>query len=96
MVCVNLQPGNEYIDYSPISVDFASVIITGSASGSVVRCRDVPSTSGELGLDNYTQSPLIFTNSSLVIIEGLQFEGCQRPLQFNQVVRVEFISSSFR
>lgn len=99
VICVDLQPGNEYLDYSSTSIDLASVVITGSATGSVVQCRineSQASSGGELELDDYTRFPLVFTNSSLVIIEGVQFERCQRPLQFKQVTRVEFISSSFR
>ena len=93
VICVILQSGNvsEDIDYSPVGIDSISVIITGS-TGSIIKCRD----HDQLPLSDYTQFPLIFTNSSLVIIEGVQFEGCMRPLRFKWVTRVEVISSSFR
>ena len=93
VICVNLQAQNmsEGIDYSPMSIDSMSVIITG-ISGSVIKCRNEQ----QLPLSNYTQFPLIFTNSSLVIIEGVQFEGCMRPLRFKWVTRIEIISSTFR
>ena len=95
VICVNLRPGNttEQIGYSSTVIDSVSVIITGT-TGSVVKCETPPS--GRLPLSDYTQFPLMFTNSSLVIIEGVQFEGCMRPLKFKWVTRVEFVSSSFR
>jgi hypothetical protein len=93
VICVNIQEQNmsEGIGYSSMSIDSVSVILTGS-SGSVIKCRN----EWQLPLSNYTQFPLIFTNSSLVIIEGVQFEGCMRPLKFNWITRIEIISSMFR
>ena len=91
VICVNLQAGTEDIDYSPVSIDSISVIITGS-SGSVIKCRNEQ----QLPLSDYTQFPLIFTNSSLVIIQGVRFEGCMRPLKFKWVTRIEIILSTFR
>ena len=92
VICVNLQAGNvsEDIDYSPVSIDSISVIITGS-SGSVIKCHNEQ----QLPLSDYTQFPLTFTNSSLVVIQGVQFEGCMRPLKFKWVTRIEIISSTF-
>ena len=105
VLCVNLQPGSvEYIGYSSTAFDSVSLIITGSSQGAgsyisyaapVVKCREPKdySVSGELSLNEY---PLVVTNSSLVIIEGVQFEDCMRPLQFNQIRRVELRQSIFR
>lgn len=94
VICVNLQAQNisESIDYSPMSIDSMSVIITGSSQGSVIKCCNEQ----QLPLSNYTQFPIIFTNSSLVIIEEVEFEGCMRPLKFKWVTRIEIISSTFR
>ena len=97
VLCVNLQPGRvENISYSSIAIDSISLIITGSSHGAgsddappVVECDY----NGELSLSEH---PLVVTNSSLVIIEGVQFEECMRPLQFNQVQRVELRHSKFR
>ena len=93
VICVNLPAGNvtEDVDYSTASIDFINVIITGS-SGSVIKCRNEQ----QLSLNDYTQFPLVFTNSSLVIIEGVHFEECMRPLKFNWVTRIEIVSSTFR
>ena len=90
VICMNLQPGAEEIDYSSVSIDSISVIITGS-SGSVIKCRNEQ----QLPLSDYTQFLLIFTNSSLVIIQGVQFEGCMRPLKFKWITKIEIISSNF-
>lgn len=95
ILCVDLAQSASplQISYSAAEILYASVIITGNSS--VVRCK-TPPTSGQLPLSDYTQFPLIFTNSSLVIVEGVHFEGCMRPLKFNWVTRVELTSSSFR
>jgi hypothetical protein len=105
VLCVSLQPGSvEYIGYSSTPVDSVSLIITGSSQGAgsgisdappVVKCREPikDNTGLELSLNEY---PLVVTNSSLVIIEGVQFEECMRPLQFNQIQRVELWHNKFR
>ena len=94
VICIDLQAGNmsEDIGYSAESIDSISVIISGSP-GSVIKCHNQLQ---QLPLSEYAQFPLIFTNSSLVIIEGVHFEGCMRPLRFKWVTRIEIISSTFR
>ncbi len=96
VLCVNLMQSvtSQQISYSAAEILYASVIISGNNS-SIVRCM-TPLSTEQLPLNNYTQFPLIFTNSSLVVIEGVQFEGCMRPLRFNWITRVELTSSSFR
>ena len=79
VLCVNLQPGSvEYIGYSLTAIDSISLIITGfsqeAAAGNddalpIVKC-ETKEYSGELSLIEY---PLVVTNSSLVIIESVQF-----------------------
>ena len=95
VLCVNLMQSatSQQISYSAAEILYASVIISGNSS--VVRC-EAPLNTEQLPLNDYTQFPLIFANSSLVIIEGVQFEGCMRPLRFNWVTRVELTSSNFR
>ena len=93
VLCVNLSAASQQISYSAAEILYASVIISGNSS--VVRC-EAPLNTEQLPLSDYTQFPLTFTNSSLVIIEGVQFEGCMRPLKFKWVTRLELTSSSFR
>lgn len=101
VVCVNLQPGTvENVGYSSVAIESVSLIITGSRSASnssqgalaLVTCETQPASndSDPIGY------PLSVSNSSLVVIEGVEFEGCIRPLQLNQVTRVEFIACKFR
>ena len=97
VLCVDLVQSTapQQISYTTTEIEYASVIISGS--NSVVRCETLRArTTGQLPLSDYTQFPLIFSNSSLVIIEDVHFEGCMRPLQFKWVTRVELTSSSFR
>lgn len=92
VLCVDLGPTALHnISYVTTDVEYASVIISGNSS--VVKC-EAPSIN--LPLNDYTRFPLVFSNSSLVVIEGVRFEGCLRPLQFKWVTRVELVSSSFR
>lgn len=101
VVCVNLQPSTvEYVGYSSVAIESVSLIITGSRSASnssqgalaLVTCETQPASndSDPIGY------PLSVSNSSLVVIEGVEFEGCIRPLQLNQITRVEFIACKFR
>ena len=98
VLCVNLQPDSIECINSSTVIDSISLIITGSSQGAAagstptVKC-ETKDYSGELSLNEY---PLVVTNSSLVIIEGVQFEECMRPLQFNQIQRVELRRSIFR
>ena len=96
VLCVNLQPeSTEYIGYSSAVFDSIShVVITGTVDSSVVKC-ETPFNGG-LPMNDYVNFPLIITNSSLVVIDGVQFEDCMRPLQFNQVTRIELVSCNFR
>ena len=95
VLCVDLQSNRpaapQYISYVDKDIAYSSVIITGN--GSVVKCEKP---SSELSLNDYSQFPLIFSNSSLVVIEGVSFEGCMRPIQFKWVRRVELTSTNFR
>lgn len=93
VLCVNLTQGTEYIaEYSANEINNVSVIISGNDS--VVQC--MPPDDGELPLSDYTRFPLIFSNSSFVVIEGVHFKGCVRPIRFEYVTRLEFVMSSFR
>ena len=85
-LCVTLPQGEvEAMNYSIEEIRYTSVIISGNDS--VVNCDTSPS--GE------PQYPLFFTNSSLVVIEGVHFEGCTRPLRFKWVTRIEIFQSEF-
>ena len=101
VLCVNLQPGSvEYIDYSLLDIESMSLVITAESAGNgstrrapVIMCEPRSANSSDLSPSDY---PLTVTNSSLVVIEGVHFVGCMRPLQLNQVTRVEIVSSQFR
>ena len=95
VICVDLTSSNsaatDLLRYVSTEIKYASVIISGNKS--LVNCEVL---SRDLPLDDYSQFPLIFSNSSLVVIEDVHFEGCMRPLKFNWVTRVEIISSTLR
>ena len=93
-VYVDLPEGHrEVIGTTIREIERVNVNITGTDS--VIECES-QSTGGELPLDNYSEFPLIFSESSLVVIRGVQFRGCLRPLRFKWVTRIELILSSFR
>ena len=83
VLCVTLPQGKvEVLNYSLQEIKYASVIISGN--GSVVKCVAPPE-----------QQTLFFTNSSLVVLEGVHFMGCTRPLRFKWVTRIEIVQSTF-
>ena len=85
-LCVTLPQGEvEAMNYSIEEIRYTSVIISGNDS--MVKCEASPR--GE------PQYPLFFTNSSLVVIEGVHFEGCTRPIRFKWVTRIEMVQSNF-
>ena len=86
VLCVTLPQGKvEVLNYSLQEIKYASVIISGNSS--MVKCVASPK--------QQTQYPLLFTNSSLVVLEGVHFMGCTRPLRFIWVTRIEIIQSTF-
>ena len=98
VVCVNLQPHTvEYVGYSFLVIESVSLVITGQSTGNdskavpVVMCE--PQFNGNLTEGDY---PFSVTNSSLVAIEGVHFEGCLRPLQFNNITRIVILACEFR
>ena len=87
VMCVTLPQGKtEVMNYTIDEIKYTSVIISGN--NSVVICEVPPS--GE------SQFPLVFTNSSLVVLEGVHFAGCVRPLRFKWLTRIEIVQSNFR
>ena len=89
VLCVTLPQGEvEVMNYSIQEIRYTSVIISGNDS--VVKCEAPP---GEA--EPQIQYPLFFTNSSLVVLEGVHFEGCTRPLRFKWVTRIEIVQSNF-
>ena len=91
VLCVTLPQGEiEAINYTIPEIKYTSVMISGN--GSVVKCESPP---GEADLEPQSQYPLFFTSSNLVVLEGVHFEGCTRPLRFKWVTRIEIIQSNF-
>ena len=97
VVCVSLQSEytiTEYLNYTATRIPFSVVI---SASSPVMRatvsCRNKEL---QLPLRNYTVFPLVFSNSSLVSIENVDFIDCMRPVQLKWIKKVELVDSTFR
>ena len=91
-MCVKMSPGNHYINYTRTAITY-NVIPIGSKS--TVWC-DPFENSSTLPLRDYIRFPFIFTNSSLVRITNIHFEGCMRPLQFKEVISFQLVNASFR
>ena len=91
VVCVDLQAySRETLPYRDTNLSF-SVLITGN--NSTISCD---SSSPRLQDSNYTHFPLYFRGGSVVSITGLNFERCERPLQFHMVQTVSISSSTFQ
>ena len=86
VLCVTIPEGKiEVLNYFIQEIKYANVIISGN--GSVVKCVAPPK--------QQTQYPLFFTNSSLIVLEGIHFIGCTQPLRFKWVTRIEIVQSTF-
>ena len=93
-VCVNLQPNStETLGYTDTALNF-SVVVRGNSSNSVT-CEENPTNTDVDDLSSYTHFPLRFHNASFVIITGVHFNGCKRPLQFQWVQSIVISSSNF-
>ena len=88
-VCVSLTTGPHSLTFTDTQIEY-SVHIIGSPDGeTVVHC---------LPREDYTtdEFPLHFGASTRVIIEGVDFTGCARPLLFNGTDNVTIEDSHFR
>jgi predicted outer membrane repeat protein len=87
-VCVSLTTGPHSLTFTDTQIEY-SVHIIGSPDGeTVVHC---------LPREDYTtdEFPLKFGASTSVIIEGVDFTGCARPLLFNGTDNVTIEDSHF-
>ncbi len=90
-VCVTL-PSNytETLDYRDTILPF-NVVIRGNTNSTVNCVTD----SDVENLTIYTHFPLRVHNAGFVEIEGVRFDGCKRPLQFQWVQQIAISSSHF-
>jgi hypothetical protein len=86
-VCANLT-GKETVGYSETRLMFNAVI---RGNNNIISCNE----SLDLGV-NFTHFPLWFYNVSQVVLESLNFKGCQRPLHFEEVKTVVISDTDLR
>jgi len=87
-VCVDLLPESiEILHYTDACLNF-SVVVRGN--NSTVLC----SQEEDLGT-SYSQFPLSFCGGDLVEIRDIYFQGCKRPLLFDEVQTVTVSSANF-
>lgn len=82
VVCANLSShGTETVSYRDTPLSFSAVI---RGENSTVICDN----SGvDLG-KSFAHFPLRFYDVDMVVLQGVTFEGCMRPLQFDRVKTV--------
>ncbi len=80
-MCLEMTPGEHYRNYTatPITYNF---ILNGN--NAIIRCDCNTS----LAPDNYDWFPFIFKDSGFVQISDVTFDGCQRPLQFREILNI--------
>lgn len=88
-MCVYMDGSDLVLPYTLTPVSF-NVMVFGNYS--TVTCDP----SARLTIRNYSAFPLIFQQSSFVVIERLNFRGCLRPLRFSEVLSVQLVEVSFR
>ena len=97
---LNLEPGVYTLMGYTTSVNY-STVITAPSGGVNITCQ--PQCSETETLENvYSGSPLAFykkngtSQSSFVILEGITFQDCPLPLQFDDLDNVTLRTSIFR
>ena len=90
LVCANLEPhSTEAVSYWDTSLSFSAVI---RGDNSTVVCNN----SGvDLGT-SFSRSPLRFYDVDRVVLQGVTFEQCRRPLQFDRVKTVVISFTNLR
>ena len=97
---LNLEPGVYTLMGYTTSVNY-STVITAPRGGVNITCQ--PQCSETATLENvYSGSPLAFyknngtSQSSFVVLEGITFQDCPLPLQFDDLDNVTLRTSTFR
>lgn len=91
-VCVSLTAGEHPLTYTDMQIEY-SVHIMGSGDGeTVLQC----SPSETFNEDKYEEFPLRFGGNTSILVEGVSFGGCGRPLLFNGTANVTIQDSHFR
>lgn len=93
-VCIDLTPGEHVLEYSQRVIGRDVVISGGGPQEVTVVCRSA--SEENLSENGYDQFPLRFGNESRVMVRGVQFEGCARPLLFYEARNVTLEDCSFR
>ena len=90
-VYVNMDGSDQLLTYMTSSTAITYDVVVVKGNHSTVTCDPII-----INNTNYSVFPLIFLNSSSVVIESVHFRGCLRPLQFLAVHNVRLVDVSFR
>ena len=93
-VCIDLTPGEHVLEYSRRVIGRDVVISGGGPQEVIVVCHNA--SEENLSESGYDQFPLRFGNESRVMVRGVRFEGCARPLLFYEAQNVTLEDCSFR
>ena len=91
-VCVLLTSGKHMLSYTDMQVEYDVHIEGAGANQTQVECLQ----NASFNSDIYEEFPLKFGGNTSVLIEGLSFAGCGRPLLFNGTANVTIQHSHFR
>ena len=87
----------------PVDVNYTVVMVAASGGGAKVICQATQEEEEEESVNCTKSAPLVFNkrvggerDRVEVVFEGLTFEGCTRPLQFDNLDRVAISNCSFR
>ncbi len=81
-LCLNMGPGRHYRNHTSPPITYSFVLAGNNA---VIQCDPMEP---RLPMNDYTRFPFVFQGSEYVQISDVVFEGCQRPLQFLDVVNI--------
>ena len=91
-VCVLLTSGKHLLSYTDMQIEYDVHIEGAGANQTQVWCPQ----NASFNSDVYEEFPLKFGGNTSVLIEGLSFAGCGRPLLFNGTANVTIQHSHFR
>ena len=91
-LCIHLSPGEHVLGYSQRVIVYDAVVSGGGPQEVTIKCTG----GGRLSESSYVDFPLRFGNGSRVIVRGVGFAGCDRPLLFYETWNVTLEDCTFR
>ena len=91
-VCIFLPAGEHELTFNSTSIDHDMTIVGVGASSTVVSC--LPEEIYDRS--QYDEFPMLFGGNVNVVLDGISFTGCGRPLLFYEIASLTIRNCDFR